>query len=49
MNRKQFLILVIALVVLGGAGLTLFWQDIAAYRTVRCQNRRQAFARIQYG
>ncbi len=31
-NRKQFLILVIALVVLGGAGLALFWQDIAAYR-----------------
>lgn len=33
MNRKQFLILMIALVVLGGAGLALFWQDIAAYRT----------------
>lgn len=33
MNRKQFLILVIALVVLGGAGLALFWQDIAAYRS----------------
>lgn len=33
MNRKQFLALVIALVVLGGAGLALFWQDIAAYRT----------------
>lgn len=32
MNRKQFLILIIALVVLGGAGLALFWQDIAAYR-----------------
>jgi len=32
MNRKQFLILVIALAVLGGAGLALFWQDIAAYR-----------------
>jgi uncharacterized protein DUF4340 len=33
MNRKQFLILVIALVVLGGAGLALFWQNIAAYRS----------------
>ena len=33
MNRKQFLILVVALVVLGGAGLALFWQDIAAYRS----------------
>lgn len=32
MNRKQFLILVIALLVLGGAGFALFWQDIAAYR-----------------
>jgi hypothetical protein len=32
MNRKQFLILVIALVVLGGAGLALIWQDISAYR-----------------
>jgi hypothetical protein len=31
-NRKQFLILVVALVLLGGAGLALFWQDIAAYR-----------------
>jgi hypothetical protein len=32
MNRKQFLILVVALLVLGGAGLALFWQDIADYR-----------------
>ena len=32
MNRKQFLYLVIVLVVLGGAGLALVWQDIAAYR-----------------
>ena len=32
MNRKQFLILVVVLVVLGGAGLALFWQDIAHYR-----------------
>lgn len=32
MNRKHFLYLVIALVVLGGAGLALVWQDIAAYR-----------------
>lgn len=37
MNRKQFLILVIAFVVLGGAGLALFWQDIAAYRTAGAQ------------
>jgi hypothetical protein len=33
MNRKQFLLLIVALLVLGGAGLALFWQDITAYRT----------------
>ncbi len=32
MNRKQFLILLAALVVLGAAGLALVWQDISAYR-----------------
>ena len=32
MNRKQFLVLLAVLVVLGGAGLALFWSDIAAYR-----------------
>lgn len=32
MNRKQFLILIAALVVLGGAGLLLYWQDYSAYR-----------------
>jgi hypothetical protein len=32
MNRKQFLILVAVLVVLGGAGLAIIWQDISAYR-----------------
>ena len=32
MNRKQFLILVVALLVLGGVGLALVWQDIADYR-----------------
>jgi hypothetical protein len=32
LNRKHFLYLVIALVVLGGAGLALVWQDIADYR-----------------
>lgn len=32
MNRKQFLILIVVLVVLGGAGLALFWQDTAEYR-----------------
>ena len=32
MNRKQFLILLIAVVVLGGAGLALVWQDVSDYR-----------------
>jgi hypothetical protein len=32
MNRKQFLILIAALVVLGGAGLAVFWRDTAEYR-----------------
>lgn len=32
MTRKQFLILIAALIVLGGAGLLLFWQDYSAYR-----------------
>ena len=32
MTRKQFLVLVLVLIVLGGAGIALFRQDIAAYR-----------------
>lgn len=32
MNRKQFLWLMLAVLVLGGAGLALFWQDLTAYR-----------------
>jgi hypothetical protein len=32
MNRKQFLILALVLVVFGGVGMALFWKDIAAYR-----------------
>ena len=32
MNRKQFLLLVIALVVLGGAGIAMYLQNISAYR-----------------
>ncbi len=33
MNRKAFLTLLILLIVLGGAGLVVFWQDLAAWRT----------------
>jgi Domain of unknown function (DUF4340) len=32
MNRKQFLLLVLALIVLGGAGFGLFWQELSDYR-----------------
>ena len=32
MNRKQFLILVVALLVLGGIGIAIFWQNLADYR-----------------
>ena len=32
MNRKTFLILIALLVVIGGAGLALFWQDLSAWR-----------------
>jgi hypothetical protein len=32
MNRKQFLLLIVALLVVGGAGLALFWKDYSAYR-----------------
>src|SRR4051794_14880307 len=32
MNRKQFLILLLALIVLGGASVAVFWQDLAEYR-----------------
>lgn len=32
MNRKQFLWLMLAVVVMCGAGLALFWQDFSAYR-----------------
>jgi hypothetical protein len=32
MNRKQFLWLMLVVVLLGGTGLALFWQDITAYR-----------------
>lgn len=32
MNRKQFLWLMLAVVIMCGAGLALFWQDLTAYR-----------------
>ena len=32
MNRKTFLVLMLILVVLGGASLALFWQDLRGWR-----------------
>lgn len=32
MNRKQFLWLMLAVLVLGGTGLAMFWNDLTAYR-----------------
>src|SRR5688572_10432579 len=32
MNRKQFLLLVVALLVLGGAGIAMYWQNVTEYR-----------------
>jgi hypothetical protein len=32
MNRKQFLLLIVALLILGGVGIALFWQDLGDYR-----------------
>ena len=32
MNRKQFLLLMLALLVLGGVGIALFWQNLDDYR-----------------
>ena len=33
MNRKSFLVLLVLLLVVGGAGLALFWQDISGWRS----------------
>ena len=43
MNRKQFILLLIVLGVLGGIGLGLVWQNSAAYRASAC-----AFVQTQY-
>jgi hypothetical protein len=47
MNRKQFLLLIVALLVLGGVGLALFWQDIAAYRTAGSKLGGKLFPNLQ--
>ena len=32
MNRKQFLLMLLAVAVLGGAGLAMFWQELSGYK-----------------
>lgn len=46
MNRKTFLILVALLVVLGGAGLALFWQDLSAWRKADVKIGSKIFDRM---
>jgi hypothetical protein len=46
MNRKTFLILIILLVVLGGAGLALFWQDLSAWRSTGTKIGSKPFEKL---
>ena len=46
MNRKSFLILIGMLVVLGGAGLALFWQDLAAWRSTNAKIGSKVFEKL---
>ncbi len=32
MNRKQFLVMLVAVAVMGGAGLAMFWQELSGYK-----------------
>jgi hypothetical protein len=47
MNRKAFLILLVLLIVLGGAGLLVFWQDLAAWRSTSAKIGSKPFANLQ--
>jgi len=47
MNRKTFLILIALLVVLGGAGLALFWQDLSAWRKADVKIGSRIFDQLQ--
>jgi Domain of unknown function (DUF4340) len=46
MNRKTFLILIGMLVVLGGAGLAMFWQDLSAWRSTNAKIGSKLFAKL---
>jgi len=42
MNRKTFLILIVVLLIVGGAGLALFWQDLGAWRSSNAEDGVEA-------
>jgi hypothetical protein len=46
MNRKTFLILIVLLVVVGGAGLALFWQDLSAWRSTNTKIGFKPFEKL---
>ena len=46
MNRRTFLILIGLLVVLGGAGLALFWQDLSVWRSSSTRIGSKPFAQV---
>lgn len=46
MNRKTFLILLVLLVLLGGAGLALFWQDLSAWRSTDTKIGSKLFEKL---
>ena len=47
MNRKAFLTLLAALLVLGGAGLALFWQDLSSWRSPDAKIGAKLFDKLQ--
>ena len=46
MNHKTFLILIGLLVVLGGAGLAMFWQDLSAWRSTGAKIGSKPFEKL---
>src|ERR1700693_6079779 len=46
MNRKTFLTLLVVLLVLGGAGAALFWQDLSAWRNADAKIGSKLFDKL---
>ena len=46
MNRKSFLILIGMLLIVGGAGLLLFWQDLGAWRSSHTKTGSRLFEKL---